>query len=249
MDNNYININPLLLTCIAIFTWSQSSFAGVVDFDREFKNGTNFIIETTAAPKGADESISSPNLTNGEIQSSNSVLLVDTITFIVNTTNTSCQGTADGSATISQIRGGQPPYTIEWSNGASGSAAMNLTDGNYQVQVSSNDGSIGYRQFNIGSESENRFCELGFYTGFTPNGDNINDLFIIDNVGLYPTNTLTIYNRYGDQVKSIINYNNTSRVWDGKNTKGNMVPSGTYFYIFEVNGEFRKGWVELTKFI
>ncbi len=70
--------------------------------------------------------------------------------------------------------------------------------------------------------------QLFFYNTFTPNGDGDNDYFYIGNLGKFPDNSLKIYNRYGKQVYSATNYDNT---WDGKYL-GNQLPTGTYFYIF-----------------
>lgn len=70
--------------------------------------------------------------------------------------------------------------------------------------------------------------QLFFYNTFTPNGDDDNDYFYIGNLGKFPDNSLKIYNRYGKQVYSATNYDNT---WNGTYL-GNLLPTGTYFYIF-----------------
>jgi gliding motility-associated-like protein len=75
--------------------------------------------------------------------------------------------------------------------------------------------------------------------GFSPNGDNINDQFVIKNLSeKYPNFTLEIYNRYGNILyKGNINTPN----WEGTTTEagitiGNtLVPVGVYFYIIEFN--------------
>jgi gliding motility-associated-like protein len=69
---------------------------------------------------------------------------------------------------------------------------------------------------------------LFFYSAFTPNNDGENDVFFIGNLGKYPDNNLKIYNRYGKQVYSATNYDNS---WNGTYL-GNLLPTGTYFYIF-----------------
>ena len=69
---------------------------------------------------------------------------------------------------------------------------------------------------------------LFFYSAFTPNNDGDNDVFYIGNLGKYPDNNLKIYNRYGKMVYSATNYDNS---WNGTYL-GNLLPTGTYFYIF-----------------
>ncbi len=68
-------------------------------------------------------------------------------------------------------------------------------------------------------------------TGFTPNGDGINETLVIQGLSQHPKNTLLIYNRWGDLVFSAEPYNND---WNGQSEKalyGDRVVDGTYFYI------------------
>ncbi|MFZ6001642.1 MAG: gliding motility-associated C-terminal domain-containing protein, partial [Bacteroidota bacterium] len=46
-------------------------------------------------------------------------------------------------------------------------------------------------------------------------------------------NRVTIYNRWGDEVFEIANYDNKERVFRGQNKNGNDLPSGTYLYKIE----------------
>lgn len=91
-------------------------------------------------------------------------------------------------------------------------------------------------------------CEILIYNGFTPDGDGINDSWLIDNIENFSSNTVSIFNRWGNKVWSTVNYNNTNNIWDGKTQNGMALPSGTYFYIIEINNgsSIKKGWVELT---
>ncbi len=59
----------------------------------------------------------------------------DDIVLSLNSTNVTCNGGSDGSATVS-ITGGTNPYNALWSNGQIGLTANNLTAGNYVVTVS-----------------------------------------------------------------------------------------------------------------
>jgi len=58
---------------------------------------------------------------------------------------------------------------------------------------------------------------------FSPNGDNINDLFFIENLEAFKNVTLRIFNRWGRLLYQSDNYVND---WDGGNA-----PDGTYFYV------------------
>ena len=91
-------------------------------------------------------------------------------------------------------------------------------------------------------------CSLGV-TAFSPNGDGINDFFEVDIVSVYPTNNMIIFNRYGDEVANIQNYNNIDLRWEGTGPDGLALPGGTYFYLFldESGSEAARGWVTVLK--
>lgn len=84
-------------------------------------------------------------------------------------------------------------------------------------------------------------------TGFSPNGDGVNDNWVIQGIET-KQNTVTVFDRWGNQVISFTNYNNTNTAWDGKNSNGVELPAGTYFYSIDIpNEKSKKGWVEITK--
>ncbi len=89
--------------------------------------------------------------------------------------------------------------------------------------------------------------KLVIYSGITPNGDGNNDTWVIDNIDLYQTNSVTIFNRWGIEVWSGNNYNNSTVVWKGQNSSGQPLPDATYFYIVKVDSATYKGWVQLTR--
>jgi len=74
--------------------------------------------------------------------------------------------------------------------------------------------------------------------GFSPNGDGINDLFVIDLNDKTLTINLQIYNRWGGLVYAQEDYQNN---WDGTANQGaNLtgktgLPSGTYFYMVKLS--------------
>lgn len=67
---------------------------------------------------------------------------------------------------------------------------------------------------------------------FSPNGDQINDLFAVTAVGI-STFSCEIYDRWGLEM---FDSNQLTTSWDGKNKKNDTVPDGIYFYIIKAKG-------------
>lgn len=78
----------------------------------------------------------------------------------------------------------------------------------------------------------------------TPNGDGRNDTWIIDCIENFPINNVLIFDRWGDKIREIENYDNNTRVWNGTNQQGKIIPDGTYYYVLSIkNGGSYSGWV------
>ena len=77
-----------------------------------------------------------------------------------------------------------------------------------------------------------------FPSGFTPNGDGINDELVFlqltdDRAANWPNNELIVFNRWGSIVYQSKPYLNN---WDGTNYKnGKPLPAGTYFYLLRLD--------------
>lgn len=93
--------------------------------------------------------------------------------------------------------------------------------------------------------------QIKIYNAVSPNGDGKNEIFFIQYIELLPEtqrNTVSIYNRWGDEVFQTKNYNNTSNVFKGESNTGDKLPSGTYFYkIIFASGKSRTGFLELKR--
>ncbi len=61
----------------------------------------------------------------------------------------------------------------------------------------------------------------------TPNGDGVNDSWVIKNIDAYPDHTLSIYDRSGRELYKVRNYKND---WNGT-FNGMPLAEGTYYYI------------------
>lgn len=79
----------------------------------------------------------------------------------------------------------------------------------------------------------------------TPNGDGVNDLWVVENIDAYPNNTVQIFDRGGRVLFTKKGYNNT---WDGT-INGQPLAEGTYYYIidFGTNKLKQKGFITLVR--
>jgi len=82
---------------------------------------------------------------------------------------------------------------------------------------------------------------------FSPNDDGINDQFFIDGLSS-PDNNVIFYNRWGDEIRRIQNYDNENVMWNGLNQSGEKVAAGSYYYTVEFqSGTSFSGLVQVVK--
>jgi gliding motility-associated-like protein len=90
--------------------------------------------------------------------------------------------------------------------------------------------------------------EINISQAFTPNGDGINDFFMVYNIERYPNSTLRVFNRWGSEVYFSPDYKND---WDGHNKNSAQAlpqPAG-YFYQIDLLGDGTidlSGWFYFT---
>lgn len=87
---------------------------------------------------------------------------------------------------------------------------------------------------------------------FSPNGDGVNDAFLIPGIEGFPNNTLVIFNRWGAEIYDGAGYDNSTVVWDGTSPNAALAgpaPAGTYFYILDLGdgSEALTGYVYLNR--
>ena len=84
--------------------------------------------------------------------------------------------------------------------------------------------------------------DLNIPNAFSPDGDGVNDKWVIEGLEYYTKHHIRIYNRWEAKVFESINYQND---WDGIQTHGTTLgndknlPEGIYFYIIEL-GEIKE---------
>jgi len=74
-------------------------------------------------------------------------------------------------------------------------------------------------------------CPIFIPNTITPNGDGVNDSWVIDCIQDYPDCIIRIYNRWGNQIYNSKGYAND---WSGTR-KNKELPFATYFYIIDLN--------------
>ncbi|WP_294956988.1 gliding motility-associated C-terminal domain-containing protein [uncultured Flavobacterium sp.] len=138
------------------------------------------------------------------------------------------------------------PSTVSWYDAVDGnllpSATLlvhNATYYGYDLNEITRCLSENYKEIKVSLQD----CEVAAYEffipdGFSPNGDGVNDSFVIKDIEfLYPNYTLEIYNRYGN---GMYKGDNSKPAWDGKNYEksgiaGGIAPNGVYFYVLHFN--------------
>lgn len=188
-------------------------------------------------------------------------ILSDSMVLEINTYAAECKLAANGAVKVN-ISGGTPDYIFKYEkqnlNGDfellalpfltdSTDSIHGLIPGTYRVTVTDYYFNTVIDTFSIGITYEGD-CKIKIYSGFSPNGDGVNDNWIIDGIEYYPNNSVFIYNRWGDKLWESSGYNNQDKVWNGySQITGELLVNGTYYYIVNVEDKQFKGWVELTR--
>jgi gliding motility-associated-like protein len=94
--------------------------------------------------------------------------------------------------------------------------------------------------------------EIVVYNALSANDDILNATFHIQNIGALPetkTNRVVIFNRWGDVVFDVENYDNTTKVFRGLSNDGKELPSGIYFYkvTFSSGAKALEGFISLKR--
>lgn len=114
------------------------------------------------------------------------------------------------------------------------------------TDISGNESTCSF-QVNIGWEA----TKLTIVQLLTPDGNNVNDEWIIDNIEKYENNKVVIIDRWGNVIYSASRYDNERNVWRGENNSGSLVPTGTYFYTIAIhsgpNVIEQKGFIEVVR--
>ncbi len=272
-----ISVAPVILTqpnnqtvCVggsAIFTVLMSGSGFTYQWRKgnvDLTNGGNILGATTANliinPVGVSDSAANYNLviTNActfTVNSANVSLTVNSLPIAIATSNTPiCEG---NSINLSAQSVTGATYTWTGPNSFASNtqnptimSALLADSGNYSLVVTSN----GCNSIKTNLNVIVKACQVTNFSipaGFSPNGDGINDLFIISGIINYPSLSMSVYNRWGNLVFDASPYQNN---WNGRSNSsvaisGEVLPIGTYFYIIDLGdgSPVRKGTIYLNK--
>ena len=139
-----------------------------------------------------------------------------------------CRNSRTGQIEMSAV-GGVEPYMYYWNESKSDVAVLpNMPSGEYTLYVVDANGCKS-------DETEVVLTDvdvpcLRIPNVFTPNGDGVNDTWLIDNVEMFPAAEVYVFNRWGQLMFTSKGYNEP---WDGR-YRGHFVPAGTYMFIIDL---------------
>ena len=161
--------------------------------------------------------------------------------------NVICKDDFNGSASA-YVTNGTPPFSFIWNEDSiniildnNASKIENLSPNLYTVKIIDKNKCEHYDSVEINYNP--KIC-LDPKKVFSPNNDGINDIWIIENIDIYPNALIEIYSKNGSQVFRRRNYlNSYENSFIGLDYQGNTLPSGTYFYVISLmeNNEAFKG--------
>lgn len=136
-----------------------------------------------------------------------------------------CGGRA--GSIVTTVSGGTAPYAYLWQDKSTGADLTGLTAGVYELEVADAHGCTGKMSYAVADTCNG----IVIHDAVSPNGDGINDTWIVEGLQLYPSNTVQVFDKWGDELFSATNYQND---WAGAGKRG-PVPDGTYYYLVKLN--------------
>jgi len=164
-----------------------------------------------------------------------------------------CKDDNSGSARVF-VTNGTSPYSFSWDilpdviiEHDSFSSIESLFPGEYIVNIIDDMGCTTSDTVEI--KVNPKEC-ITIYKAFSPNDDDVNEFWIIENIHLYPLALVTVYDRNGREVYRRRNYINAeNEAFSGKDKSFRNLPSGTYYYLIDLeNGdEMIKGTITIVR--
>jgi len=166
---------------------------------------------------------------------------VESMNSFMSSVGVICKDDDRGEARVF-VQEGTAPYLFQWSIDStitiehdSFSSIYGLFPGEYYVKITDALGCITRDTIEV--KSNPAIC-ITVYKVFSPNDDDIHEFWEIENIQLYSQALVLVYDRNGRQVFRRRNYINAEDVaFGGKDLNGQPLPSGTYYYVIDLENE------------
>ena len=170
-----------------------------------------------------------------------SIPVVSAMNLFMSSVAVICKDDNNGSARVFVTKG-TTPFQFQWSTDSafaiqhdSFSVLEGLFPGEYHVKITDAMGCVTRDTIEV--KSNPSIC-ITVYKVFSPNDDNTHEFWEIENINLYPEALVQVYDRTGRQVYNRRNYINAEEdAFSGKDQQGRTLPSGTYYYIIDLENE------------
>lgn len=113
------------------------------------------------------------------------------------------------------------------------SAGRSSAEGTFANGIVTSEHPITSQFVTLASASDNALPVV--YNAVSSNNDGLNDFLMIGNIEFHPENKFILFNRWGDKIFEIDNYDNNERAFKGNSNIGGEkeLVNGTYFYSLE----------------
>ncbi len=219
---------------------------------------TTVTLNGSSTDPGVTYSWSGPNIISGSNTASPVVDMAGTYTLTVTNPTTGCTATSTVDVTnsvptasiSSDVVTGFAPLTVNYTNTSTNANTFSWNFGNGSsttlTTTAGTSATYGWGTYTITMIASSGVCsdtasiviivEDGFTIEvpnvFTPNDDNINDVFIINSTGVKEIH-LVIFNRWGQKMYE---FDGARASWDGITSDGQEASAGTYYFFIKATG-------------
>jgi gliding motility-associated-like protein len=211
--------------------------AGTGPFSIQLIDDNSNVVETTTTDipgpvtiPGVEAGTYTVLVTDANGNDNSKTVVVSEPTAIAIESNINCANGSnnDGSIEI-EVSGGVGSYLFEWSNGSVSENLENIGVGNYSLLVEDGNGCQAIINNLRVTDCNPTNCYEAIHI-ITPNGDGINDFFVINCV-MQENTKLTVFDRWGQEVYTQQNYDNS---WSGLDMENEALEESAYMWVLEV---------------
>jgi gliding motility-associated-like protein len=128
--------------------------------------------------------------------------------------------------------GGVGPWSYTWGNGSHSQDIVNIEGGTYSLSITDAHQCTYSQEYTVDCKGISEFQIPSF---ISPNGDGLNDYWIIENLEQYPEVSVKIYNRWGSPVYWAEHYTNNWAGTPKTSSTDAVLPAGTYYYFIDTH--------------